>query len=81
MYLTANSLLKIFVRDLAVPVSIEFIKDRPKLLVSDAAQTPVLEVEPELLWLNAARFLDIHVHEGLAQCFPLELDLFNDNFI
>jgi hypothetical protein len=38
----------------------------------------VLEIEPELFGFDRAWLFDIHVHEGLAQSLPLELDFLND---
>ena len=34
----------------------------------------MLKIEPELLWLDRTRFLNIQVHESLAEGLPLELN-------
>ena len=59
MDLSAYCGLKIFIGNFAISISIEFIKDLFELLITYPAKTPVLEIKPELFWLDGARFLDI----------------------
>jgi hypothetical protein len=72
------SYLEVFVGDLSISVCIEFVKYLLELSIGDPSETPVLKVEPELFGLDRTRLFDIHIHEGLAQGLPLELDFFND---
>ncbi len=57
--LRADCLLKVFVRDSSVPIGIELTEQLLKLFICDISETPMLQVESKLLWLNCTRFLDV----------------------
>jgi hypothetical protein len=72
---TAHSHLKILVRDFAVAIKVKLVEQSLELSLGDAAEAPVLKIEPELFGFDWARFLHIQIHKSLSQGLPLKFNL------
>jgi hypothetical protein len=73
VYLVPHGLMKVHVADLAVTVHIKLVEYVLELLLGEV-ESPVLQVEPQLVLCDRRIPLLIHVTEGLADGFPLKLD-------
>jgi hypothetical protein len=76
MDFTAYCLVKIIIRDLSIPIIVEFVIDHLEALIVQV-EAPMVEVEAELLGRNHAVLRFVQVVEGLADGLPLELYLIN----
>ena len=74
-HLSTDGNLEIFVRNYAVAVDIEFVKDVVKLFLSDF-QTPEIKIKLEFSSTNFSSFFDIEIHKSFSQSFPLKHDFF-----
>jgi hypothetical protein len=80
MDFTAYCLVKIIIRDLSIPIIVEFVIDHLEALIVQV-EAPMVEVEAELLGCNHAVLCFVQVVEGLADGLPLELYLINDGLL
>jgi hypothetical protein len=76
MDFTAYCLVKVIVRDLSIPIIVEFVIDHLEAVIVQV-EAPMVEVEAELFGGNHAVLRFVQVVEGLADGLPLELYLIN----
>jgi hypothetical protein len=80
MDFTAYSLVEVIVRDFSIPIIVEFVEDHLEAL-NVQVETPMVQVEAELLGGNHPVLRFVQVVEGLADGLPLELYLINDGLL
>jgi len=80
MDFTAYCLVKVIVRDLSIPIIVEFVIDHLEAVIVQV-EAPMVEVEAELFGGNHAVLRFVQVVEGLADGLPLELYLINDGLL
>jgi len=73
LHLLTYGLLEVLIRDLAVLVLVEIV-EKLRELVLGGNDTPMREVELEIVWLDSPLFANVHLHESLAHGLPLLVD-------
>lgn len=77
MYLTSNTFMEIFVRYFPILITVEFVKDEVKLIISQE-ETPMLKVELQFISLNETTLSLVQIDKGFSYSLPLKFYLIKD---